>query len=84
MGDDNQKDKITIGSLDSITKKLTINSFGRQDKLFIQSDDFFTETVKYGYNALQKLDGVLGNIKINFMGEEDTTSSNIASGFDFI
>ena len=35
MGDDTQRDKVIIESLDSIKKKLTIENFGKRDKLFI-------------------------------------------------
>ena len=77
MGDDNQKDKIQIDSLRNIKKKLTIDNFGKRDKLFVDGD-------KYGFKALQKLDGSLGKIEINFQGEENNSSSDIVSGFDFL
>ncbi|QNI95843.1 metallopeptidase [Synechococcus sp. A15-127] len=77
MGDDNQKDKIQIDSLENIKKKLTIDNFGKRDKLVVEGD-------KYGYKALQELDGSLGKIEINFQDEENNSSSDIVSGFDFL
>ena len=77
MGDDNQRDKIQIDSLQNIKKKLTIDNFGKRDKLIVDGD-------KYGYKALQELDGSLGKIEVNFQDEENNSSSDIVSGFDFL
>ena len=86
MGNDNQKDKIIIDSLDNVKKKLTIENFGKKDKLFINTYDFFSQTEKYGYKALKKLDGSLGNIEISFQDDEANTNTNpsVVSGFDFL
>ena len=81
MGDDNKKDKIIIDSLDNIEKILTIDNFGKKDKIIIDGE-------KYGYKDLQKLGGSIGNIEINFQGEDDSSSTStnptIAQGFDFL
>ena len=86
MGNDNQKDKIIIDSLDNVKKKLTIENFGKKDKLFINTDDIFSQREKYGYKALKKLDGSLGNIEISFQDDEANTNTNpsVVSGFDFL
>ena len=87
MGEDNKKDNIIIDSLDNVKKKLTVENFGKRDKLFIDSDDgFFGQREKYGYRALKNLDGSLGNIEINFLDEESISESNtnIVSDSNFI
>jgi hypothetical protein len=65
---------------------LTIENFGKKDKIFINTDDIFGQREKYGYKALKKLDGSLGNIEISFQDEETSTNTNpsIVSGFDFL
>ena len=63
--------------MDNVKKKLTIDNFGEKDKLFLEGD-------KYGYKALQELDGSLGKIEVNFQDEANNSNSNVASGFDFL
>ena len=57
MGDDTQRDKVIIESLDSVKKKLTIENFGKRDKLIIEGE-------KYGYKTLRELDGIHGTSKL--------------------
>ena len=35
MGDDEERDKIRIDSMDNVRKKMTIDNFGKKDKLFL-------------------------------------------------
>ena len=48
MGDDEERDKIRIDSMDNVRKKMTIDNFGKKDKLFIEGE-------KYGYKKAQKI-----------------------------
>ena len=70
-----------IDSLDNVEKSLTIDNFGKKDKIIIDGK-------KYGYKDLQKLGGSIGNIDINFQEEDDSSSTStnptIAKGFDFL
>ena len=81
MGDDEERDKIRIDSMDNVRKKMTIDNFGKKDKLFIEGE-------KYGYKKLKSLDGVVDKIEVNFQEEVITQSSTseaeIDSAFDFL
>ena len=76
MGDDTQRDKVIIESLDSIKKKLTIENFGKRDKLIIEGE-------RYGYKTLRELDGILGDIEISFQDDEANSNADIVPSFDF-
>ncbi|MFL2506120.1 MAG: tandem-95 repeat protein [Parasynechococcus sp.] len=88
LGDDNQKDKVFVDSLDLITKKLVIKSFGQKDKLVIDGET-------YNKSAIEDEDQRIGKIRVRFLDATTNGSSNnndssdltsvIASnGFDFL
>ena len=88
LGDDNQKDKVFVDSLDLITKKLVIKNFGQKDKLVIDGET-------YNKSAIEDEDQRIGKIRVRFLDATTNGSSNnndssdltsvIASnGFDFL
>ena len=88
LGDDNQKDKVFVDSLDLITKKLVIKNFGQKDKLVIDGET-------YNKSAIEDEDQRIGKIRVRFLdattngSSKDDDSSDLTSviasnGFDFL
>ena len=88
LGDDNQKDKVFVDSLDLVTKKLFIKSFGKKDRLVIDGE-------KYKMSDIEDENQRIGKIRVEFLDTTTSDSSNdndssditkvvASNGFDFL
>ena len=88
LGEDDDKDKVVLDSLDLVTKKLIIKNFGERDRIVIDGE-------KYKKSAIEDEDQRIGKIRIDFMdattseSSDDDDSSDItkvvaSEGFDFL
>ena len=88
LGDDSKRDKVFIDSLDLVTKRLVIKSFGKKDKLVIDGETYYKSDI-------EDEDRRIGKIRIQFLdtttnesiddNDSDDISIVVASnGFDFL
>ena len=77
LGDDKKKDIINITNLSHVKKLLTIDNFGKRDKLIIDGDT-------YKATDIRQLDSRVGKIIVNFQSDPmlglNTTSASSLTG----